>query len=119
MGYMIDLLAPALQYVIKRDNQHSDISRIYVMLIDCVFYNICRKEVKKYLEHDIVKIAKRAAELKDLKLAASVYSWYLMCTKKRIVRDYELEDTGEVVYIDVTESHMKLYPPPDVPCGKV
>ncbi|MEM4964184.1 MAG: hypothetical protein QXT13_08560 [Pyrobaculum sp.] len=65
---------------------------------------------------DVIQFAKKAIVLKDNNMAAQLYSWYLKCTKKRVIRDYMIEETGEIVYKDVTDSFLNLYPPPEFPC---
>lgn len=114
---MIDLIAPAIFYRLKQHGlKGNEIQIVYQRIIDCIFHNICRKSIQPYMNIDVIQFAKKAVTLKDKNMAARLYSWYLMCTKKRVIRDFMVEETGEIVYKDVTDGLMRLYPPPEFPC---
>jgi hypothetical protein len=67
------------------------------------------------LEDPAIRAARLAYELMDLDLAKRLYSWFVKCTGRRLVKVGQRIDTGELIPLDLTRG---LPPPPDWPCPK-
>ena len=115
---MIEYVTPALIYVLRslgvRD-KYLSVGSAY--LIRCWAYKICAG-AGPYLQicqgDPRCEYIKSVVEKRDRAGALGLYSWYLKCTGKRLVKLLDVEGVAEPH--DYTEDVIRRYPPPDWPC---
>jgi hypothetical protein len=117
MNLAVNYAKPAVALALRRYVRDKKFIGTYVSaLYLCWKQGICAAVndlPPEALEDPVIKAARAAYELLDEDLAKMLYSWYVRCTGRRLVKLGQLTDTGELIPLDLTRG---LPEPPEWPC---